>query len=310
MLITGGTGSLGRMLVKRLLGTDAQRVIVYSRDELKQYEMSQIFKDERIRYFIGDVRDRDRLRMAFDGVDTVIHAAALKQVPACEYNPFEAVKTNILGAQNVIEAALEKGVRKVMGVSTDKACAPTNAYGKSKAMAEALFVAGNSYAGSKATRFSVVRYGNVVGSRGSVIPFFKGLAHTGKIPITDKRMSRFWITLGDAVKFVLECVERMDGGEIFVPKLPSMLVVDLAEAICPGCEQQIVGIRPGEKIHEVLLTADEARRTIDHDCYIIQPEFPWWGDPKRLTKLLPEGFEYCSGTNDRWLSVSDLEGMV
>ena len=309
-LITGGTGSLGRKLTRELLNRDTRKIIIYSRDELKQFEMAQEFKDDRLRFFIGDVRDAGRLYRAFDGVDRVIHAAALKQVPACEYNPFEAVKTNVLGTQNVIEAAIDRGVKKVMGVSTDKACAPSNAYGKSKALAEALFVAGNSYSGGKATRFSVVRYGNVVGSRGSVIPFFKGLAHTGKLPITHPGMTRFWITLDEAVKFVFNCLNCMDGGEVFVPKIPSMRIVDLAEAICPGYEQEIIGIRPGEKLHELLLTKDEARRTIDNGCYIIQPEFPWWTEEKREGKKVPEGFEYWSGTNDRWLSVEELRRLI
>jgi UDP-N-acetylglucosamine 4,6-dehydratase len=310
ILITGGTGSLGHKLVEWLLKSKAYKIVVFSRDELKQFEMAQEFRDERLRFFIGDVRDRERLDRAFDGVDYIIHAAALKQVPACEYNPFEAVKTNIIGAQNVIEAAIDRGVKKIVGISTDKAAQPLNLYGATKACLEKLFVAGNSYSGAKATRFSVVRYGNVVGSRGSVIPFFKSLAHTGKIPITHPGMTRFWITLDEAVKFVFGCLNCMDGGEVFVPKIPSMRIVDLAEAICPGYEQEIIGIRPGEKLHELLLTKDEARRTIDNGCYIIQPEFPWWTEEKREGKKVPEGFEYCSGTNNMWLSVEELRRLI
>ncbi len=311
VLVTGGTGSLGRALTQRFLLQGVEKLIIFSRDELKQFEMAREVTDERVRYFIGDVRDKERLRMAFDDVNYVVHAAAMKQVPACEYNPFEAVKTNVLGAQNIIEAAIDKGVSKVLAASTDKAVEPLNLYGATKACMEKLFIAGNSYAGAKATRFSVVRYGNVVGSRGSVIPFFKSIAHTGKLPITHEAMTRFWITLGDAAELVDKSLRRMAGGEVFVPKLPSMRVVDLADAIAPGCEKPVVGIRPGEKVHELLITRDEARRTLDMGgSYLVKPEFPWWTDENLGGNGLEPGFEYSSGNNDWWLSVEELKEML
>ncbi|MBE3594358.1 MAG: UDP-N-acetylglucosamine 4,6-dehydratase (inverting), partial [Candidatus Carbobacillus altaicus] len=249
---------------------------------------------------------------AFDGVDIVVHAAALKQVPAAEYNPFEAVKTNIIGAQNVIEAAIDRGVKKVIALSTDKAASPINLYGATKLASDKLFIAANSYVGEKETRFSVVRYGNVVGSRGSVVPLFLKLKETGRLPITDERMTRFWITLDQGVQFVLTNLERMKGGELFIPKIPSMKVVDLAEAICPHCEIEYIGIRPGEKLHEVMITEDDARRTIEFDdYYIIQPDFVWW---KRENvnggKPVPEGFKYSSDTNRQWLSVEELKEII
>ena len=313
ILITGGTGSLGNALTRYLLNfTQARKLIIFSRDELKQFEMSQAFHhDSRLRFFLGDVRDKDRLYRAFDGVDYVIHAAALKQVPSCEYNPFEAVKTNVLGAQNVIEAAIDRGVDKVMAISTDKAAQPLNLYGVTKACMEKLFIQAAAYSPKGGTKFSVARYGNVVGSRGSVVPFFRSLSHTGKLPITHPDMTRFWITLEQAVGFVLKYLRLMQGREIFVPKIPSMKVVDLADAICPGCEKVIVGIRPGEKLHELLFTKDEARRTIDADCYIIAPEFSWTdNEPDFNGMFVPPDFEYCSGTNDRWLSKEELEEMI
>lgn len=308
ILITGGTGSFGRKFVRRILEYNIKKVIVFSRDELKQYEMAQEFPDSRIRFFIGDVRDKDRLYRAFDGVDVVVHAAALKQVPACEYNPFEAVKTNIYGAQNIIEAAIDRSVKRVIALSTDKAAAPINLYGATKLASDKLFVAANSYVGDKHTRFAVVRYGNVVGSRGSVVPFFKKMAATGKLPITDERMTRFWITLDQGVQFVIDCLDRMRGGEIFVPKIPSMKVVDLAKAIAPEAEIEIIGIRPGEKLHEAMITEDDARHTIEFDnYYVITPEFPWC--PQEYIKqgrTLPEGFKYTSDTNTEWLTVDEL----
>lgn len=312
ILITGGTGSFGQKFVKKVLEHDIKKVIIFSRDELKQYEMSQKIKDPRVRFFIGDVRDKDRLYRAFDGVDIVVHAAALKQVPACEYNPFEAIKTNILGAQNVIEAAIDRGVKKVIALSTDKAASPINLYGATKLASDKLFIAANSYVGEKETRFSVVRYGNVVGSRGSVVPLFLKLKETGKLPITDERMTRFWITLDQGVQFVLTNLERMKGGELFIPKIPSMKIVDLAEAICPHCEIEYIGIRPGEKLHEVMITEDDARRTVEFDdYYIIQPDFVWW---KRENvnggKPVPEGFKYSSDTNRQWLSVEELKEII
>ena len=263
ILVTGGTGSFGKNFVGRVLETEVKKVIVFSRDELKQYEMAQEFTDPRIRFFIGDVRDKDRLYRAFDGVDIVVHAAAIKHVGVCEYNPFEAIKTNILGAQNIIETAIDRGVEKVIALSTDKAASPVNLYGATKLASDKLFVAANSYSGSKKTRFAVVRYGNVVGSRGSVVPFFKKVKETGRIPITDERMTRFWITLDQGVQFVIDNLARMKGGEIFIPKIPSMKVTDLATAIAPDCKMEIVGIRPGEKLHETMITEDDARHTLE-----------------------------------------------
>lgn len=313
ILVTGGTGSFGKKFVRYVLDHfNPRRIIVFSRDELKQFEMDKEFNDERLRFFIGDVRDRDRLYRAFAGVEFVIHAAALKQVPACEYNPFEAVKTNVLGAQNIIETAIDRGVRRIIALSTDKAANPVNLYGATKLCSDKLFIAGNSYAGSKDTRFSVVRYGNVVGSRGSVIPLFRKQRETGVITITDSRMTRFWITLEQGVKFVLTCLKKMHGGEIFVPKIPSMRLTDLAEAMAPGCRQEHVGIRPGEKLHEVMITDDDARNTVEmEDYYVIQPQFSWWsrrncpeGTP------VPDGFRYSSDTNTSWLTIEELRRMV
>lgn len=312
VLVTGGTGSFGKKFIKRALELEVQKIIVFSRDELKQYEMAQEFTDSRIRFFIGDVRDKARLMRAFDGVDIVIHAAALKHVGACEYNPMEAIKTNIHGAQNIIDAAIDRGVEKVIALSTDKAASPVNLYGATKLASDKLFVAANSYAGSKKTRFSVVRYGNVVGSRGSVVPFFKKIRHTGTLPITDERMTRFWITLEQGVQFVIDNLTRMHGGEIFIPKIPSMNVVDLAKAIGPECKIEIVGIRPGEKLHESMITVDDARQTVEFDTYyVIQPEFPWWSkEYVNGGKTLPDGFEYISHTNNQWLSVEELRKLV
>lgn len=312
ILVTGGTGSFGRKFVRKVLEMDVKKVIIFSRDELKQYEMAQEYTDPRIRFFIGDVRDKERLFRAFEGVDVVIHAAALKHVGICEYNPFEAIKTNIHGAQNIIETAIDRGAERVVALSTDKAASPVNLYGATKLASDKLFVAANSYAGNKETRFSVVRYGNVVGSRGSVVPFFKKIRSTGKLPITDERMTRFWITLEQGVQFVLDNLKRMKGGEIFVPKIPSMKVTDLAKAIAPECKVEIKGIRPGEKLHEAMITEDDARRTLEFDTfYIIQPEFPWW-DSESLKggKPVLEGFSYISNTNNHWLSVEELKKLV
>lgn len=312
VLVTGGTGSFGKKFIKKALEENVKKVIVFSRDELKQYEMKQEFKDERIRFFIGDVRDKDRLNRAFDEVDIVIHAAAMKHVDACEYNPFEAIKTNIHGAQNIIEAAIDRGVEKVIALSTDKACSPVNLYGATKLASDKLFVAANSYVGDKKTRFAVVRYGNVVGSRGSVVPFFKKIRHTGVIPITDERMTRFWITLDQGVQFVLDNLERMQGGEIFIPKIPSMKVTDLAKAIAPECEIEIIGIRPGEKLHEAMIMEDDARHTVEFDdYYVIQPEFTWWKKEKHLEgKKLSDGFAYTSDSNTDWLTIEQLKELV
>ncbi|GGL54482.1 UDP-N-acetylglucosamine 4,6-dehydratase (inverting) [Sporolactobacillus putidus] len=312
VLVTGGTGSFGKKFIKRILNDPVKKVIVFSRDELKQYEMAQQYTDSRMRFFIGDVRDKERLYRAFDGVDIVVHAAALKQVPACEYNPFEAIKTNIGGAENIIEAAIDRGIEKVIALSTDKACSPINLYGATKLASDKLFVAANAYVGDKKTRFAIVRYGNVVGSRGSVVPFFQKMRKTGKVPVTDERMTRFWITLDQGVQFVIDSLGRMQGGELFVPKIPSMKVVDLARAIAPECEIEIVGIRPGEKLHESMITEDDARHTVECDnYYIIQPEFSWWhmSGENRVNRL-PEGFNYTSNTNTQWLTVEDLRDLV
>ncbi|KAB0442226.1 MAG: UDP-N-acetylglucosamine 4,6-dehydratase (inverting) [Lysinibacillus fusiformis] len=312
VLVTGGTGSFGKKFIRKALTLGVKKVIVFSRDELKQYEMKQEFQDERIRFFIGDVRDKDRLYRAFDGVDIVIHAAAMKHVDACEYNPFEAVKTNIHGAQNIIEAAIDRGVEKVIALSTDKACSPVNLYGATKLASDKLFVAANAYVGEKKTRFSVVRYGNVVGSRGSVVPFFKKIKDTGKLPVTDERMTRFWITLDHGVQFVLDNLERMYGGEIFVPKIPSMKVMDLAKAIAPECEIEIIGIRPGEKLHEAMIMEDDARHTLEFDdYYVIHPELTWWSQHEGgKGKVLAEDFSYTSNNNSEWLTVEQLEKLM
>jgi UDP-N-acetylglucosamine 4,6-dehydratase/5-epimerase len=311
ILVTGGTGSFGKKFVKTVLQYDVKKIIIFSRDELKQYEMKQEFIDSRLRFFLGDVRDKDRLYRAFDRVDIVVHAAAMKHVEACEYNPFEAVKTNIYGAQNIIEAAIDRGVEQVIALSTDKAAAPINLYGATKLASDKLFVAANSYTGSKKTKFSVVRYGNVIGSRGSVVPLFKKMKETGRLTITDDRMTRFWITLDSGVSFVLSCLEEMVGGEIFIPKIPSMKITDLAKAIAPEAELNIVGIRPGEKLHELMITHDDARHTVEFDqFYVITPEFTWWGDKLKGGKKLPENFVYSSETNSDWLTPEQLEDMI
>lgn len=311
ILVTGGTGSFGRKFIQRILQEKIKKVIVFSRDELKQYEMAQELKDKRLRFFIGDVRDKERLYRAFDGVDIVIHAAAMKHVEACEYNPFEAIKTNVYGAQNIVEAAIDQGVKKVIALSTDKAAAPINLYGATKLASDKLFVAANSYTGEKDTKFAVVRYGNVVGSRGSVIPFFRKMKETGRLPITDERMTRFWITLDDGVQFVLDSLERMHGGEIFIPKIPSMNIIDLAKAIAPEANLDIVGIRPGEKLHETMITEDDARHTVEFDnYYVIIPEFTWWGSKVEMGKRVPDGFVYSSKTNDCWLTIDELKEMM
>jgi len=313
ILITGGTGSFGQKCTKMLLEkSPPRRLIIFSRDELKQHEMQQQFSHPCLRYFIGDVRDRDRLYRAMTGVNAVIHAAALKQVPACEYNPFEAVKTNILGAVNVIDAAIDCGVEKVLAISTDKAVAPVNLYGATKLCAEKLFVQGNAYSGSAKTRFSCARYGNVVASRGSVIPLFQDQKATGTISVTDKRMTRFWITLDQGVDFVARCLQVMHGGEIFVPKIPSMNIMDLVEAIAPGCEVKFTGIRPGEKIHEVLLSEDEGRQAIEFpDMFVIQPSHSWWDTGNwDGGQTLPDGFGYGSDNNPDVLTVEDLRDIV
>ena len=313
ILVTGGTGSFGKRFIAEILQkTNVRRVIVFSRDELKQFEHQQDHPgEERLRYFLGDVRDYQRLRRAFHGVDVVVHAAALKQVPAAEYNPFEAVKTNVHGAQNVIEAAIENEVERVIALSTDKACSPVNLYGATKLVSDKLFIQGNAYAAGTRTRFSVVRYGNVVGSRGSVVPFFQQLAPTGVLPITDERMTRFWITLADGVRFVRDSLDRMHGGEMFVPKIPSMRVTALAEAIAPEARLDVVGIRPGEKLHEEMINVSDARSTLDMGSYyVIQPSMDWWPKETLGGTPVPDGFSYASDTNDQWLTVEQLRAML
>lgn len=314
ILVTGGTGSFGKKFAEIILRDyHPRKLIIFSRDELKQHEMRVSgFDDPRLRYFIGDVRDADRLRRAMTGVDIVVHAAALKQVPACEYNPIEAVLTNVMGARNVIDAALDRGVKKVLALSTDKAVNPVNLYGATKLVAEKLFVQANSYSGFGPTRFSCVRYGNVVGSRGSVIPLFLKQRETGCITVTDQRMTRFWITLDQGVRFVLNCIERMHGGEVFVPKIPSMRMMDLVQAIAPEATVENIGIRPGEKLHEALISDDEARQTIElKDMYVVQPSHPWWfGGNWQEGKALPADFRYTSDSNRAWLDVADLQALV
>jgi UDP-N-acetylglucosamine 4,6-dehydratase/5-epimerase len=314
VLVTGGTGSFGRKFAEVMLREyHPRKLIVFSRDELKQHDMRRDgFNDPTMRYFIGDVRDVDRLRRAMQGVDVVIHAAALKQVPVCEYNPIEAVMTNVMGARSVIEAALDRGVGRVVGLSTDKAVNPVNLYGATKLVAEKLFVDANAYVGDGPTRFACVRYGNVVGSRGSVIPVFLEQRRTGTVTVTDERMTRFWITLEQGVRLVVRCVEEMLGGEIFVPKIPSMKLIDLVRAIAPDCRTEVVGIRPGEKLHEVLVSEDEARQTLElDDAYVIQPMHPWW-KPESWAHAHPvaEGFRFTSDTNARWLRADELARLV
>ena len=315
VLVTGGTGSFGRKFVEVMLKEyHPNRLIVYSRDELKQHEMRTAgFTAPSLRYFIGDVRDLPRLQRAFNGVDVVVHAAALKQVPACEYNPMEAIKTNILGSSNVIDAALNAGVKKVMALSTDKAVNPVNLYGATKLAAEKLIVQSNAYAGGMKTRFGCVRYGNVVGSRGSVVPLFLKQRETGEITLTDERMTRFWISLDQGVRFVIRCIEDMHGGEVFVPKIPSMKMVDLAQAIAPHAQIRLIGIRPGEKLHEVLISEDEARTTIElSDMYVVQPASAlWFGhDWSEVGETLPDTYHYASDNNTEWLSVAEIHEMV
>ena len=315
VLVTGGTGSFGKKFVETVLAhSNPKRLIVLSRDEMKQSEMAQQFRHPRLRFFLGDVRDRDRLHRAFQGVDVVIHAAALKQVPAAEYNPFEVVKTNIIGAQNVIDVALDVGVSRVVALRTDKAANPINLYGATKLCADKLFVAANSYAGGTGTRLACVRYGNVVGSRGSVIPFFLERRAAGVLPITHPEMTRFWITLEQGVTLVLAATGWMHGGEIFVPKIPSMKVVDLAHAIAPGCRLEIVGIRPGEKLHEVMIPGDESRNTFEYDThYIIAPAFHEWSAfdfGSDGGRPVADGFIYSIDTNEHWLTLDELRAMA
>lgn len=315
ILVTGGTGSFGKAFLREVLDHhDPRRVIVFSRDELKQYEVRGLFGDDRrLRWFLGDIRDRHRLNRAMHGVDYVVHAAALKQVDTAEYNPFEYVQTNVYGSQNVIDASIDAGVKKVVALSTDKASSPINLYGATKLCADRMFVSGNHYAAAYETRFSVVRYGNVMGSRGSVIPFFRRLAADGaSLPITDMRMTRFWITLPQAVQFVLDSFDLMAGGELYVPRIPSMRVSDLAQAVAPGAPMHEIGIRPGEKLHEEMIAADDSRRTVRlGDRYVVMPYVGGWGyEPPTDGEPVPDGWTYRSDTNDLWLTRAELADMV
>ncbi|MEA2461618.1 MAG: UDP-N-acetylglucosamine 4,6-dehydratase/5-epimerase [Actinomycetota bacterium] len=310
VLLTGGTGSFGRAFINHVLSNTKDCVIrVFSRDELKQSELREELGDDRLRYMLGDVRDRRRLLRAAQGVDVIVHAAAMKQVPACEYNPFEAVQTNVIGAENIVDAAIDAGVPKVVALSTDKAVNPVNLYGATKLCAEKIVVQGNAYAANQPTSFSCVRYGNVAGSRGSVIPLFKRQREAGELTITDERMTRFWITLEQSVGLVLHALAEARGGEVFVPKIPSVKITDLAEAMAPGVPTKIVGIRPGEKLHESLITVDESRHTVaTEDNYVVLPEHPWWSDSDAWAdgKPLEDGWVYSSGTNDSWLGVEQI----
>ena len=317
ILVTGGTGSFGKKFNQLVLKEHNPKAIrIFSRGELKQQQMREQFQQfpnsEKLRFFIGDVRDRDRLHRAMNGVDIVIHAAALKQVPTCEYNPIEAVKTNIDGAANVIDAAIDNNVEKVMALSTDKAVHPVNLYGATKLVAEKLFIQGNTYSGGRKTKFSCVRYGNVMASRGSVIPIFQEQRKNGTVTITDKNMTRFWITQKQAVRFIIDCIEKMKGGEIFIPKIPSMKIIDLAQAIAPKSKIKITGIRPGEKIDEVLLTGEEARHAKEFDKYfVVEPEYAFWNKNNfKDGKSLSSDFTYSSGDNDQWLTKAELNKML
>ena len=322
ILITGGTGSFGKKFIATVLDKfNPKKVIVYSRDELKQFEMQQTWPDNDetpMRYFIGDVRDYHRLKMAMTDVDVVIHAAALKQVPAAEYNPFEAVKTNIIGGQNVIDSAISQGVKKVIALSTDKAAAPINLYGATKLTSDKLFIAANNYKGNRDIKLSIVRYGNVMGSRGSVIPFFENKKETGVLPITDKRMTRFNITLQDGVNFVLECLDKMWGGELFVPKIPSYNILNVAKAIAPNCKYEFVGIRPGEKLHEEMITETDALNSVEFEKYfVILPSTKLWNIEKfrkesnsSIGKMCEFGFSYNSNNNKEFLSVEDIKKLI
>ncbi len=315
ILVTGGTGSFGKAFLSTVLGChEPAAVRIFSRDELKQYELASSLDDDRVRFLIGDVRDRERLSRAMRGVDVVIHAAAMKQVPICEYNPFEAVQTNVLGAENVVAAAIDNEVPKTIALSSDKAVNPVNLYGATKLCAEKIISQGNAYTGDLPVRFASVRYGNVVGSRGSVIPIFKRQAEEGELTITDDAMTRFWITLRQAVHFVIDCIARMQGGEVFVPKIPSMRVTDVADALAPGVSRRIIGIRPGEKVHEVLITSDESRHAVEFDDYFaIYPAFKFWGAEYPQSVELAPGFRYSSDINDDWLSpkaIRDMAGQI
>lgn len=320
ILVTGGTGSFGHQFVSYVLEHyEPKKIIIYSRDEYKQFVMQNEYKNhpqaDKLRFFIADVRDKERLYRAFDGVDYVVHAAALKQVPSCEYNPMEAVKTNINGAMNIVDAALDCGVKRVVALSTDKAVNPINLYGGTKLVSDKLFIAANAYAGEKNVNFSIVRYGNVAGSRGSVIPFFRNIVANGgtSLPITDYRMTRFWISLEQGVELVIKALSEAKGGETFISKIPSFKITDLAQAILPGCEMPEVGIREGEKLHEIMVTREDSLLTYEYDKhFIVYPHFDWWDKDKIQTggKKVEQGFEYSSGKNTEWLSVDDLKELL
>jgi UDP-N-acetylglucosamine 4,6-dehydratase/5-epimerase len=303
VLITGGTGSFGKAFVSRLLKEDQiSKLVIFSRDELKQFEMAETIKSSKVRFFLGDVRDYQRLLQATDGIDVIVHAAAMKQIPAAEYNPMEAIKTNILGAENIVNAAIRNGVQRVLALSTDKAANPANLYGATKLCSDRLMVAGNTLAGKHLTRFACVRYGNVLGSRGSVIPFFLEKAKSGSIPITDERMTRFWLTIEQGVQFVLDSLERMHGGEIFVPKIPSFKVTDVARVVCPGVPTHVIGIRPGEKLHEVMITEDDSYNTVESEDYyaVLSPTLKASGIYDSKSTPVDEGFRFSSDNNKFW----------
>ena len=316
VLVTGATGSFGKRFIRTVLERhDPARLVVFSRDELKQFEMQQVIQSPKLRYFLGDVRDKERLYRAFDGVEVVVHAAAMKQVPASEYNPMEAIKTNIIGAENVINVCIDQEVERVIALSTDKAANPVNLYGATKLCADKLFIAANGLSSRHRTHFSVVRYGNVIGSRGSVIPFFMQMRASGVIPITDPRMTRFWITLDQGVDFVLQSLDRMRGGEIFVPRIPSMTVTEVAKVVAPECRTEVIGIRPGEKLHEALIVQDDAIHTAEFDDhYAIQPSAHWWDREQYLAETrgrrVPETFNYASDTNPEWMSAAQLQDLL
>ncbi len=313
VLVTGGTGSFGHKFVEIMLAKHRpRRLVIFSRDELKQSEMMARFSDPSLRFFVGDVRDRDRLERAMHGIDVVVHAAALKQIPSCEYNPFEAIQTNVMGAKNVIDAAIDQHVKRVVALSTDKAVNPVNLYGATKLCAEKLFVQGNAYGHARGTTFSVVRYGNVIGSRGSVIPLFLAQRPSGKVTVTDSRMTRFWIRLEQGVEFAIRCAEVMRGGEIFVPKIPSMRLMDLVKVVAPGCEVEMIGTRPGEKLHETLISEDESQQALEvDDMFVLEPIYPSWEFESRPEGKRPSaGFRYSSDSNDWWLSAEGMQAMI
>ncbi|HKX06078.1 MAG TPA: UDP-N-acetylglucosamine 4,6-dehydratase (inverting) [Methylomirabilota bacterium] len=313
MMVTGGTGSFGNKFVEIMLRKyHPARLVIFSRDELKQSEMMTRFSDPSLRFFVGDVRDCERLERAMHGVDIVFHAAALKQIPSCEYNPFEAIQTNVMGTKNVIDAAIDQGVKRVVAISTDKAVNPINLYGATKLCAEKLTVQGNAYGHARGTLLSAVRYGNVIGSRGSVIPLFREQRASGTVTVTDPAMTRFWLRLEQGVEFVIGCAEGMQGGEIFVPKIPSMRIVDLVEAVAPGCRVEVIGIRPGEKLHEILISEDESRQAYEFDDrFILEPLFPSWTlTPPEGGKRPPPGYRYSSDTNQWWLSKAEMRGLT